>query len=118
MSKRGRRPTRADIREQRSDKRRQEQALNAKRRAMGQRPHSPAPLPNRCSAFATIDEERAAREDAVSKQARLLRQELPALLDQLARIPDPRDPRKRRHKQTRQLDCGLGKTPTALQLGQ
>ncbi|MEF8753860.1 MAG: transposase family protein [Accumulibacter sp.] len=107
MSKPCRRPTRAGIRAQRSDKRRQEQALNAKRRAMGQRPQSPPPLPNRCSAFTTIDEERAAREDAVSKQARLLRQELPALLRQLARIPDPRAPRKRRHKLTALLLYGL-----------
>ncbi|TLD46815.1 MAG: hypothetical protein FAZ92_00895 [Accumulibacter sp.] len=107
MSKPCRRPTRAGIRAQRSDKRRQEQALNAKRRAMGQRPQSPPPLPNRCSAFTTIDEERAAREHAVSKQARLLRQELPALLDQLERIPDPRAPRKRRHKLTALLLYGL-----------
>ena len=107
MSKPCRRPTRAGIRAQRSDKKRQEQALNAKRRAMGQRPQSPPPLPNRCSAFTTIDEERAAREDAVSKQARLLRQELPALLDQLERIPDPRAPRKRRHKLTVLLLYGL-----------
>ncbi|MEF8753618.1 MAG: transposase family protein [Accumulibacter sp.] len=107
MSKPCSRPTRAGIRAQRSDKRRQEQALNAKRRAMGQRPQSPPPLPNRCSAFTTIDEERAAREDAVSKQARLLRQELPALLDQLERIPDPRAPRKRRHKLTALLLYGL-----------
>ena len=47
---------------------------------MGQLPHAPAPLPNGCSAFATIAEEKEAREDAVSKQACLLRQELPALL--------------------------------------
>ena len=70
-------------------------------------PHSPAPLPNGCSAFATIAEEREAREDAVSKQARLLRNELPALLGQLEQIPDPRDPRKRRHKLTVLLLYGL-----------
>ncbi|MBL8375855.1 transposase family protein [Accumulibacter sp.] len=43
----------------------------------------------------------------MSKQARLLRQELPALLAQLERIPDPRDPRKRRHKLTVLLLYGL-----------
>ncbi len=43
----------------------------------------------------------------MSKQARLRRQELPALLDQWARIPDPRDPRKRRHKLTVRLLYGL-----------
>ena len=107
MSTPCRRPTRAGIREQRRNKRRQEKALNAKRRARGAVAHSPAPLPNGCSAFATIAEETEAREDAVSKQARLLRNELPALLGQLEQIPDPRDPRKRRHKLTVLLLYGL-----------
>ncbi|RDE50551.1 MAG: hypothetical protein DVS81_10930 [Candidatus Accumulibacter meliphilus] len=107
MSKACRRPTRAGIREQRSHKRRQEKALNAKRRALGFVPTSPAPLPNSCSPFATIAEEQAAREDAVSKQVRLLRKELPALLAQLTEIPDPRDPGKRRHKLTVLLLWGL-----------
>ena len=107
MSKPCRRPARAEIREQRRQKKRQEKILRAQRCAGGARPRSPEPLPNGCSTFATIDEERAAREDAVSKQARLLRQELPALLRQLERIPDPRDPRKRRHKLTVLLLYGL-----------
>ncbi|MBK7955100.1 MAG: DUF4338 domain-containing protein [Candidatus Accumulibacter sp.] len=88
-------------------KKQQEKALNAKLRASGQVPHSPASLPNRCSTFATIAEEREAREDAVSKQMRLLRKELPTLLGQLEQIPDPRDPRKRRHKLTALLLYGL-----------
>ncbi|MEF8747594.1 MAG: transposase family protein [Candidatus Accumulibacter propinquus] len=107
MSKPCRRPTRAGLREERGNKRRQEKALNAKRCAMGQRPPAPAPLPNRCSTFATLAEEREAREDAVSKQTRLLRKELPALLGQLEQIPDPRDPRKRQHKLTVLLLWGL-----------
>ena len=92
MRKPCRRPTRTALKELRSEKKRQEKTLNAKRRASGQVPHSPASLPNRCSAFATIDEERAAREDAVSKQARLLRQELPALLDSWNGFPTRETP--------------------------
>lgn len=107
MSKPCRRPTRVAIKKLRSEKKRQEKVLNAKRRAMGFVPTSPAPLPNSCSPFATIAEEQAAREDAVSKQMRLLRKELPALLAQLEQIPDPRDPRKRRHKLTVLLLYGL-----------
>ena len=107
MSKPCRRPTRVAIKKLRSEKKRQEKVLNAKRRAMGFVPTSPAPLPNSCSPFATIAEEQAAREDAVSKQTRLLRKELPALLGQLEQIPDPRDPRKRRHKLTVLLLWGL-----------
>jgi len=90
MSKHCRRPTRVAIK---------------KLRATGQVPHSAAPLPNRRSLFATVDEEH--REDAVSKQMRLLRKELPALLTQLEQIPDPRDPKKRRHKLTVLLLYGL-----------
>ena len=89
MSKPCRRPTRVAIKKLRSEKKRQEKVLNAKLRATGQVPHSAAPLPNRSSAFATVDEEQKAREDAVSKQMRLLRKELPALLAQLEQIPDP-----------------------------
>ncbi|WP_273703025.1 transposase family protein, partial [Candidatus Accumulibacter vicinus] len=107
MSKPCRRPTRVAIKKLRSEKKRQEKVLNAKRRAMGFVPTSPAPLPNSCSPFATIAEEQAAREDAVSKQMRLLRKELPALLAQLEQIPDPRDPKKRRHKLTVLLLYGL-----------
>jgi hypothetical protein len=106
MSKPCRRPTRVAIKKLRSEKKRQEKVLNAKLRATGQVPHSAAPLPNRSSAFATVDEEQN-REDAVSKQMRLLRKELPALLAQLEQIPDPRDPKKRRHKLTVLLLYGL-----------
>ncbi len=107
MSKPCRRPTRAAIKKLRSEKKQQEKALNAKLRASGQVPHSPTPLPNSCSALATVEEEKEAREDAVSKQVRVLRKELPTLLAQLEQIPDPRDPRKRRHKLTSLLLYGL-----------
>jgi hypothetical protein len=107
MSKPCRRPTRAAIKGLRCQKKQQEKALNAKLRAAGQVPHATPSLPNRCSAFATVAEEKEAREDAVSKQARLLRKELPALLAQLEQIPDPRDPKKRRHKLTTLLLYGL-----------
>ena len=70
MSKPCRRPARAAIQELRSEKKRQEKALNAKLRATGQVPPSAASLPKRGSALATVDEEQEAREDAVSKQMR------------------------------------------------
>jgi hypothetical protein len=107
MSKPGHRPTRVAIKKLRSEKKRQEKVLNAKLRATGQVPHSPAALPNRGSALATVAEEKEAREDAVSKQLRVLRKDLPTLLAQLEQIPDPRDPRKRRHKLTSLLLYGL-----------
>ena len=106
MSKPCRRPTRAALKKLRSTKKQQEKALNAKLSATGALPSAGVSLPNRCSTFATVAEEQAAREEAVSRQMRLLRKELPAMLEQLATIPDPRDPKKCRHKLTVLLRYG------------
>ena len=57
-------------------------------------------MPNSCSAYATVAGEQQAREEAVSGQLRILRRELPRLLERLAKIPDLRNPRKCRHKLT------------------
>jgi hypothetical protein len=55
MSKPGRRPTRVAIKVAALNRRsRQEKALNLKLSATGQVPHSPAALPNRGSALATV----------------------------------------------------------------
>jgi hypothetical protein len=107
MSKPCRRPTRAAIKEQRAHKKQQEQALRTQQRQDGLVPRRPAPLPNGCSAYATIAEEQQAREAAVSGQVRVLRRELPALLARLGQIPDPRQPKKCRHRLTVLLLYGL-----------
>lgn len=64
-------------------------------------------MPNACSAYTTVAEEQQAREAAVSGQFRLLHRELPRLLERLQRIPNPRNPRKCRHKLTMLLLYGL-----------
>jgi len=64
-------------------------------------------LPNTCSAYATVAQERQAREEAVTGQLRILRRELPRLLERLGNIPDRRHPRKCRHKLTVLLLYGL-----------
>ena len=68
---------------------------------------APPPLPNTCSAYATIAQEQQAREQAVTGQLRLLRRELPQLLARLQQIPDVRNPHKCRHKLTVLLLYGL-----------
>jgi len=55
----------------------------------------------------TVEEEQAAREDAVAGQLGLLRARLPILLRRLAKIKDPRNPRKNVHKLTVVLLTGL-----------
>ena len=52
-------------------------------------------------------EEQQAREAAVTGQLRILRRELPKLLERLSKIPDRRQPRKCRHKLTVLLLYGL-----------
>jgi hypothetical protein len=56
---------------------------------------------------ATATQEQAAREQALSGQLRLLRPDLPRLLQRLGQIPHPRDPRKCRHRLTVPLLYGL-----------
>ncbi len=107
MSKPCRRPSRTAIKEQRAQKKQQELALNERRRRAGLLPHRPAPRPNRGTINATTDEEQQTREAAVSGQFRLLRRELPALLARLEQIPNPRDPKKCRHRLTVLLIDGL-----------
>jgi len=54
-----------------------------------------------------VAQEQQAREEAVSGQIAVLRQQLPRLLERLAKIPDRRDPRRCRHKLTVLLLYGL-----------
>ena len=84
-----------------------EQALREQQRQAGLIPHAPAPLPNHGSAYASIAAEQQARETAVSCQVRVLRRELPALLARLGQIPEPRNPKKYRHRLTVLLRYGL-----------
>jgi len=77
----------------------QKKALRANALHAALFPQCPPPaLPNPCSSYRTWDEEQQAREQAVTEQMRVLRAQLPGLLVDLARIPDPRQPRKCRHR--------------------
>ena len=107
MSQPSQRPQREAINEQRREKKRQDKALRARQISEGLLPRRPPPLPNTCSAYATVAQEQQAREEAVSGQLRILRRELPRLLERLGQIPDLRNPRKCRHKLTVLLLYGL-----------
>jgi len=107
MSKPSRRPGREAIKEQRCKKKRQEKALREQQVSKGLLPKTPPPLPNLCSTYATVAQEQQAREEAVTGQLRILRRELPRLLEQLEKTPDPRNPRKCKHKLTILLLYGL-----------
>ncbi|MFQ5382686.1 MAG: transposase family protein, partial [Dehalococcoidia bacterium] len=72
--------------------------LREQNRARGLIPPPRSTESNRKSEFQTVDQERAAREEATVEHARILRTELPRLLGRLAEIPDPRQPKRIRHK--------------------
>lgn len=50
----------------------------------------------------TIEEEQTFREDAAKEQIKIWHNLLPSLLEKLGRIPDPRNPKKIKHKVTKQ----------------
>ena len=81
--------------------------MREQQRRDGLLPRTPPPLPNTTSTWASIAEEQQAREAAVSGQIRVLRRELPALLERLGQIPNPRHPNKCRHRLTVLLLYGL-----------
>ncbi len=107
MSKVSRHPNREAIKEQRRHKKQQEKALREQQKTEGLAPRRPPALPNTCSSYATKTEEQQEREEAVTGQLHILRRELPKLLQRLNKIPDSRDPSKRKHKLTLLMVYGL-----------
>ena len=55
---------------------------------------------DRISEFETVEEEKQARREAIVDQVKVFRSQLPLLLKKLAHIPDPRNPKKTKHKLT------------------
>ena len=106
MSKASRRPTR-EARKQHKEKHRAAQhTLHARQAARGAR-RPPASVSNRLCPYATEAEEQAAREEAVAAQLGIWRPLLPKVLKDLSKIPEPRQPKKTKHKLTVVLLYGL-----------
>jgi len=64
-------------------------------------------LPNRKSGLKTVEEEKEAVQDTAEAVLSVYRQQLPELLRKLARIPDPRNPRKIKHQITVMMLYGI-----------
>ena len=77
--------------------RRARRALRGRQRAEGLQPAAKATVANHLSRYETPEQECQAREEAVSAQVAILRAKLPILLRRLAKIPDPRNPKKIKH---------------------
>lgn len=64
-------------------------------------------ISNRKSEYKTVEEEIAAREEAVIQQLRIMTALLPKLLRRLKEIKDPRNPKKIKHKMTLLMVYGI-----------
>ncbi len=107
MSKPSRRPNRENIKAQRRQKKTTEKRLRQQQQAQGLTPTSRPASSNATCPYKTVEEERIARIQATTEQARLLKAQLPLLLIRLSLLPDPRNPKKLKHKLTHLLLYGL-----------
>jgi hypothetical protein len=100
MSKVSRRPNREDIKEQRRKQKQACKALRRQQRTEGLVPLERIHISNSMNKYESVEEEKQNRIDSTVEQAKILRAKLPALLKRLKKIPDPRNPKKTKHKLT------------------
>jgi hypothetical protein len=107
MSKPSRRPGREAIKAQRRERKKAQRELRQRQKADGLSVPAGPSHPNRKCPYQNEEEERSARLEAVSQQVKVYRSMLPVLLKRLSKIPDPRSPRKIRHKLTVLMIYGI-----------
>jgi hypothetical protein len=103
----GRRASSTEIRGTRRMRRAARAALRERERRKADEPETKTTIANHLCRYESVDEERAAREDAVVDKVAVLRAKLPVLLRRFARIPDPRNPKKIKHKLTSLMLYGI-----------
>jgi len=81
--------------------------LRRQQREAGLIPPAASSPSNSRSRFQSTEEESAARTEAVSGLILIMRQMLPILLGRLGKIPDPRNPKKRKHRLTVLMVYGI-----------
>ena len=89
--------TRESIRQTRKNCRLARAELRRRQRIKGLKPVSRSTLSNSLSPYRTVDEERRARETAVTGTVQIIRGKLPVLMRRMKQIDDPRNPRKLKH---------------------
>ena len=106
MSKRSRRPTREARKEHKEKVKEARKALHQQQDEEGLREKGQS-VSNALCSCQTVAEEQGLREEAVRGQISAFRSMLPKLLKDLAKIADPRQPKKSKHKLTVVLLYGL-----------
>lgn len=104
---RAKRLTAEQIRHRRDCKREAQEALRERQKAAGLEPRLPPSIPNRTCEYRSVDEEKAARQNVVLEQLKVMRTQLPVLLARLGKITDPRNPKKLKHQLTLMLVYGI-----------
>ena len=107
MSKPSHRPNREEIKRQRKEKKKAEKTLRRRQEAEGLILQAKPSIPNHKCPYKSVEEEWEARLYATTEQIRVFRSKLPILLRQLAKIPDPRNPKKIKHKLTLVMIYGI-----------
>ena len=100
MSKPSRRPNREAIKEKVKERKTLFKILRKQQENEGIETLPRSSMPNRKSPYKTEDEERMARNLAVTDSMRIMLAKLPVLLNRFGNIPDPRNPKKIKHKLT------------------
>ncbi len=96
-----------ELRTTRKDCRRIRTTLRERQKAGGLEPEVKTTVSNHLSQYEDAEQERQGREDAVTEKVGILRDKLPVLLRRLAKIPDPRSPKKIKHKLTSLMVYGI-----------
>lgn len=107
MSKSSRRLNRSAILSGRKVKKKAARRLLKEQRDKGLVGKAGASISNARSEYKTVEEEKADRIDAVAEKARAINANLPVILKRLAKIPDPRNPKKIKYKHTLLLVYGI-----------
>ena len=107
MSKPSCRPNREAIKAQRKKKKQQQKKLRNTQRAEGLKPQSHGSHSNSTSVYETVAEEHEGRVTAVTEQMRIIKAQLPQLLNRLKKITDPRNPKKVKYSLTLLMIYGL-----------
>jgi len=107
MSKPNGNQRRGELNEKKQALRHAARKLRQRQAAEGLYRQPTATISNGKSQWTTVEQEQAARQEAVEEQLKTFRSVLPGLLKRLARIPDPRNPKTVKHQLTVVLLYGL-----------
>jgi len=107
MSKPSRRANRTIILQKRKEAKKATRRLSKEQQDKGCTARAGICICNAKSEYETVQEETDDRTKTVAEQARAIKTNLPVILKNLAKIPDPRNPKKIKHKHTVLLMYGI-----------